>query len=490
MGLFRLASLVRAVLRPSKFTVRRMKPLICIYGSTGTGKSDLAVELAKRYDGEIINADAMQMYDGLPIITNKISIQEQRGITHHLLGSIELRENPWAASHFKNEATKIIWDIRSRGKLPILVGGTSYYLDGLIFDGKLVKEQAERDGRKVDRDDLIAQHPILSDTSQAMWEKLREVDPVMAEKWHPNDTRKIRTSLEIYYGTGRRASDIYAEQRREKESKWAVQSHGPNQNFDEILMFWLYARKEVLHERLDSRVDKMVNNGLLDEVSQVYDHLQRRLAAGETVDRSKGIWQSIGFRQFEAYLAAVKETPDSPQLEGLKQAGIEGTKTATRQYAKEQLRWMALQTVSSLQEENMMDRLYLLDSTNLQLWKSEVLEKGVTLVRKFLADEPLPPPAETSETAREVLAETMARNKRQDTPCRKTCEVCKKTLLTEELWTAHITSKKHRKVVQAVKRRQLIPAHARPPRALMVVESSEPDPALEERDKEPVIERA
>jgi tRNA dimethylallyltransferase len=309
-----------------------------------------------------------------------------------------------------------------------------------------------------------------------MLTKLREVDPVMADKWHPNDARKIRTSLEIYFGTGRRASDIYAEQRSRKESKRASQdggAQGHGHGLGEILLFWLYAQREVLNERLDKRVDKMVQNGLLSETAEVYDYLQERLAAGETVDRSKGIWQSIGFRQFEPYLTAVKQSPDdSRELDKLKQAGIEETKAATRQYAKYQVRWMTMKTISSLQEEKLLDRLYLLDSSDLDRWGAEVRDKGVELARQFLAaDEPLPPPAEVSDTAREVLAGTVERSNRQDTPCRKTCDICKKTLLTEELWQAHVTSRKHLKVVRGAKKRQLIPPHAIPSRALVAIES-------------------
>jgi tRNA dimethylallyltransferase len=417
----------------------------------------------------------MQLYKGLPIITNKLRDEEQRGIPHHLLGSIELDEDPWVVTQFKKEATRIISEIRDRGKLPILVGGTSYYLDGLLFEGRVVDDQPPLEGGASNRDDLATQYPILTGSPEAMLAKLREVDPVMAEKWHPNDARKIRTSLEIYFSTGRRASDIYAEQRSKKESKWASQDHAQAHGLGEILLFWLYAQREVLNDRLDKRVDKMVQNGLLSETAEVYDYLQSRLAAGETVDRSKGIWQSIGFRQFEPYLTTLKETPGSPGLEKLKQAGIEDTKSATRQYAKYQVRWMTMKTISSLQDEKLLDRLYLLDSTDIQRWNAEVLEKGVELTRQFLADEPLPPPAELSEAARDVLAGSVERTNRVDTPCRKTCDVCRKTLLTEELWEAHMASRKHQKAVRGAKKRQLIPAHAIPSRAVVVVEPDSPD---------------
>lgn len=413
----------------------------------------------------------MQMYRGLPIITNKLSIQEQKGIPHHLLGSIELHEDPWTVTHFKKEATRIISEIRARGKLPIVVGGTSYYLDGLLFEGRLVDEQSPVEGGTSSRDDLAEKYPILNGPPDSILAKLREVDPVMADKWHPNDIRKIRTSLEIYYATGRPASEIYAEQRSIKESKSASPGSAEIQSLGEILLFWLYARREVLNERLDKRVDKMVQDGLLRETGEVHDYRHQRLTAGGTVDLSKGIWQSIGYRQFEPYHNTLKETPDSPNLEKLKHAGIEETKAGTRQYAKYQVRWVTSKTLPSLQDDKLLDRFYLLDSTDIQRWNDEVLNKGVELAQKFLADEELPQPVDVSETAREVLTETIEKSNQQPTPCRKACDVCKKTLLTEELWHQHITSKKHHKALQAAKKRMLLPAHCFPSKAVVAVEA-------------------
>ncbi|KAK4669839.1 tRNA dimethylallyltransferase, mitochondrial [Podospora pseudopauciseta] len=465
--------------------IKRMKPLIIIYGSTGTGKSDLAVELATRFNGEVINADAMQMYKGLPIITNKITLREQKGIPHHLLGNIELGEDPWFVTRFKQEATRIISEIRSRDKLPILVGGSSYYIDGLLFDQRLVENQkTSEEGWTSNREELAAQHPVLNSSGEAMWAKLHEVDPAMADKWHPNDVRKIRTSLEIYFATGRTASEIYAEQKTKKRARSPYQ----DPSLGDVLIFWLYAHRDPLNTRLDKRVDKMVKNGLVDETSEVYEYLQSRLATGETVDRSKGIWQSIGFRQFEPYLQARKENPDDEaNLAKLMAAGIDDTKTATRQYAKYQLRWMSTKTLTSLQEENLMDKLYLLDSSNLDTWHQEVLEKGVYIAEKFLTSkESLPAPISISEAAREVLAEALERSNRKDTPCRKYCEVCEKTLLTEELWQQHIKSTKHSKVVRAKRKRALIPADRVPSRALTKVDDD--DSNLEPETKTQKIE--
>ncbi|KAK3945770.1 mitochondrial tRNA dimethylallyltransferase [Diplogelasinospora grovesii] len=440
-----------------------MEPLVVIYGSTGTGKSDLAVELATRFNGEIINADAMQMYEGLPIITNKITTEEQKGIPHHLLGNIGLDEETWTAAVFKREATKTIREIRSRGKLPIVVGGSSYYIDGLLFDDRLVAEDPfshqHDDAANLStttREEVAARFPILSASGEEMLKKLREVDPVMADRWHPNDARKIRTSLEIYLATGRRASDIYAEQAARKASKYTEQSHSSPWR---AVLFWLYAKPELLNERLDKRVDKMVANGLLDETSEVYNYLQQQLAAGQTMDRTKGIWQSIGFKQFEPYLSSLKSTdttPESAELEKLKQQGIEDTKTATRRYAKYQVRWITTKTITSLQDEKVLDKFYLLDSSDLKSWDDEVSRKGTQLTQQFLDEQPLPKPMDISETAREVLAQTIAKSNKQDTPCNRTCDYCGTTVLTEELWQRHVNGRRHKKAVQYAKRTALV----------------------------------
>ncbi|KAK0619749.1 IPP transferase-domain-containing protein [Immersiella caudata] len=467
---------MRFLLRRGYSTLRlfkqSMEPLVVIFGSTGTGKSDLAVELATKFNGEVINADAMQMYEGLPIITNKITTEEQRGIPHHLLGNVPISETPWTILQFRDAAAKLISDIRERRKLPILVGGSTYYIDGLLFDDRIIKDQSA--DTILDRDELNTRFPILTESGEVMLKKLREVDPVMAERWHPNDARKIRNSLEIYYTTGRRASEIYAEQRSRKESKWAQASESSHSPWN-VLMFWLYARPELLNERLDNRVDKMVASGLLDETAAVYDWYQSQIAAGETVERDRGIVQSIGFWQFEPYLRAVKETPESTELAKLREAGISDTKAGTRRYAKYQVRWVTTKTLVSIQEERLLDTLFLLDSTDINTWHGEVAGKGVDLTRKFLAGEQLPQPVDLSETAKEVLTAKVERSNRKDTPCNKRCDLCDSTFLTEELWQKHIKGQKHSKAVRWAKRRALARTDPRR-RALVAVEGQVADP--------------
>ncbi|KAJ9148317.1 tRNA dimethylallyltransferase [Pleurostoma richardsiae] len=459
----------------SQLRPRPTEPLVVIMGSTGTGKSELAVELATRFNGEIINADAMQMYRGSPIITNKIPLGEQRSIPHHLLGTVGLEEDPWAVGLFKREASRIIREIRSRGRLPIVVGGTHYYLDGLLFDNHLVDDTDSIDAENgfLPTDERSAVFPILEAPTEVIWKKLKEVDPVMAERWHPNNRRKIQRSLEIFLSTGRRASDIYAEQEKKKASKWSSED-GPQRSASfQSLLFWVYTQREVLNARLDKRVDKMVENGLLEETRELFQYAKARAQAGEPVNLTQGIWQSIGFKQFGPYVKGIDEGADPVFLEQLKQSSIENTKTATRQYAKHQIRWITKKTLPLLRDEHALRHLYLLDSTDVSQWSENVGERAAGLTRQFLDGQELPEPSEVSETAKEVLAATItASSAPKGTPCQKTCDLCKVTAVTEERWALHLSSHRHRKSVRHAKRT-----------ALVVLESPSQEPIVGDREQ-------
>ncbi|KUI57920.1 tRNA dimethylallyltransferase, mitochondrial [Cytospora mali] len=416
----------------------------------------LAVDLAIRYNGEIINADAMQMYRGLPIITNKISLEEQRSIPHHLLGNIGLDEETWVVGVFKREANRIIQEIRSRGRLPIVVGGTHYYTKALLFKDSLVeKDDASHDSPAVPENS--AEHPILDGTTEAMWMKLKEVDPVMADRWHPKDRRKIRRSLEIFLTTGKRASDIYAEQRQRKAAEMAAQDDS-SPNADALLL-WVHSEDQVLKDRLNKRIDQMLDNGLMDEITEMNDYLQTRLLGGDSVDYTTGIWQSIGFKEFQPYFKAMESGVENTELEKVKRDCLEVMKGATRRYAKYQVKWITKQMMPLLEEQGNMDRLYVLDSTDVARYSENVIDKAAPLAQQFLAGEEMPAPSSVSETARKVLSSAMAAaSSSQGTPCRKHCTLCDATSLTEEDWQKHIRGKAHRRRLRATKRTALIPA--------------------------------
>ncbi|KAM0276552.1 hypothetical protein ACHAQH_006653 [Verticillium albo-atrum] len=442
------------------------EPLVVILGSTGTGKSDLAVELATRFRGEVINADAMQLYQGLPVITNKITTPERRGIPHHLLDHIPLDQSAWIVDDFKREANKVIREIRSRGNLPIVVGGTHYYTNSLLFEDIFVGP--DQDETPVSE---AAHFPILDEPTEVILAKLREVDPAMADKWHPNDRRKISRSLQIYLCHGRPASEIYAEQKRRKGAKNAPSGAWEN------LLFWVYSEPEVLKERLDKRVDKMLDVGLMEEVLQMQKIVREKETSGEEVDYTKGIWQSIGFKEFQPYLKAVSDTPEDAAVAKLKAQSLEDMKASTRRYAKSQVRWITTKIVPLLQEQPVaMDNLFLLDSTDVSQWSANVAEPAAVIAGQFLAGDPTPEPVSLSPLARKVL-ETEAAER---TPCQKTCQLCNVTCTTEQDWAKHMHSKRHHAIARKTKRRALVVVEpeARQKMAEAVAESRDSSPEI------------
>ncbi|KAI1104914.1 tRNA isopentenyltransferase [Jackrogersella minutella] len=429
------------------------EPLVVVLGTTGTGKSDLAVDLALKFNGEIINADSMQMYKGLPIITNQLSLDEQRGIPHHLLATVEPDKPTWSVEVFTREANRLIREIRSRGKLPIVVGGTHYYLDALLFEGHLISSKRSDDDSTIpypSNEEIIAQFPILNKPTDLILKRLREVDPVMADKWHPDDRRKISRSLEIFLTTGKRASDIYAQQRHTKTS------FEPGDLW-QSLMFWVYTDPEILKERLDRRVDKMWKSGLMDEVRTLHESRRLRSEQGEVVDLTRGIWQSIGYKQMEPLLEAEKEETNASKVDKLRETGLEEIKIATRQYARHQLRWIRHKSFPAVADHEAKDHLFLLNSSNAQGFLDDVLEPAANICLGFLNGQTLVKPSEVSSTAKEVLADFENSHATPKAAIKiQTCDLCYMTLLTEEQWEDHLKGRKHKRNLKRRKRTSLI----------------------------------
>lgn len=429
------------------------------------------MELASRCNGEVVNADAMQMYRGLPIVTNKISLEEQRSIPHHLLGNISIEEDTWIVSLFKKEVSRIIQEIRDRGRLPIVVGGSLYYVNALLFEDSLV---AKDKTPEPDVETSETQFPILNDTTEVIWKRLKEVDPVMADRWHPNDRRKIKRSLQIYLQTGRRASEIYAEQQEKRNMQTG--SDAEVEARPDALIFWVHSEAEVLKDRLDKRVDKMLELGLMDEIEEMNRYLQSRTQAGGIVDLTRGIWQSIGFKEFQPYLQARTDAVDDTEVEKSRLECLEDMKTATRRYARYQIKWISKKTIPLLNEQGTLDRLYVLDSTNVAQYAEQVTAQAAVLTQQFVAGEDMPKPSEISAVARDALSTArefaMAS---QRTPCRKHCDICEVTLMTEESWKKHIGGRSHRRQARHAKRTSLVPAEEAK-MALIPVNASDIEP--------------
>jgi tRNA dimethylallyltransferase len=269
------------------------QPVIAVVGPTGSGKSDLAVNLALELDGEVINADAMQFYRGMDIGTAKISLAERRGVPHHLLDILDVTQEA-SVSQFQEQARAAITDIHSRGKRAILVGGSGLYvraaLDVLEFPGTdpALRQRLE--------DDLAAQG------SGALLARLQAVDPVSAGRL--SDSRRIIRALEVHELTGRPFSSFMPQR----------------EYFQPAVQIGLSVDREQLRERLALRVHRMVDNGLLAEVERLEAQGLRR---GKTAPRA------LGYAQFLQVLDGAATVPEA----------AEETIVATRQFARRQLTW-------------------------------------------------------------------------------------------------------------------------------------------------------
>ena len=369
----------------------------------------------------------MQLYTGLPIATNKISGPEKKGIPHHLLGCLELGEEPWTVRQFHERAINVVRDIRNRGKLPIIVGGTQYYIQSLLLPNTIIEEDKSE---FVVAEQQATTWPILNASTEEMLEELRKADPDMASRWHPKDRRKIRRSLEIWLQTGRKASDIYSEQ-RDRVDEPRLNCDIPIS--DDPLVFWTHAPSAQLNPRLDSRVDDMISHGLLHEVVSMFEFAQARNKEGMMLDQSRGIWVAIGYKEFLPYMAN-KHGPESMLEEGTKR-----TKVATRQYCKRQTRWIRLKLFAAMKDAGLCRNMFLLDATDVTKWSSNVEAMARDITRLFLSGNQLPPPKSCSDLAMDMLVT----EEKQERLARY-CEACDKTLMSEVEWLRHLKSKSHR----------------------------------------------
>jgi tRNA dimethylallyltransferase len=408
----------------------------------------LAVDLAKKFDGEIINGDAVQMYEGLPIITNKLSISEQQGIPHHLLGVIKLEDPTWTVATFKQHVGHLIQDISSRGKLPILVGGTHYYTQALLFNDSLLIDFDTETSPKVEATAAVETqtNSILQAPTSELLERLRQIDPTMADRWHPNDRRKIQRSLEIYLTSGKRASDVYSAQKTKSNQSILSGTVGNTDTLlSSTLLFWLHADTKDLHPRLDARVGKMLEDGLIDEVKSLYAFNEAKEKDGQVVDQSRGLWVSIGYKEFVPYLKALYEGKSPDEVSVLYNEATERTKIATRQYARRQIRWISNKLVRSLRREGHVRRLHVLDGSKLENWSEYVSGKATSISGSFLKNGFLPEPSPVPE----AVVRLFGSEGESSSGCRGQikfyCETCQVTTVTQIQKDAHLKSRGHRK---------------------------------------------
>ena len=278
----------------------KKKPLIILTGPTAVGKTAASIGLAKAIGGEIISADSMQVYRYMDIGSAKIMSEEMNGVCHHLIDVLEPEEE-FNVAVFQKMAKEAMQGIYERGHIPIVVGGTGFYIQALLYDIDFEKGEENTDYRE-ELEAYAKDHG-----AQALHDRLREVDPKSADAIHANNVKRVIRALEYYHETGTQISE-HNEAEREKESPY------------QFAYFVLNDVRSHLYERIDNRVDLMMEQGLLDEVTA----LKNRGCTREMVSM-----QGLGYKEILDYLDG-KDTLEE---------AVTILKRDTRHFAKRQLTW-------------------------------------------------------------------------------------------------------------------------------------------------------
>ncbi|XP_022830475.1 tRNA dimethylallyltransferase-like [Spodoptera litura] len=510
-------------------------PMVIILGATGTGKTKLSVELAQKFVTEVISADSMQIYKGLDVVTAKASAKEREMAPHHLLDILEPHQM-FTVVDFRNRALKIIDNLTEQGKIPIVVGGTNYYIESIVYkilvenmdDGETLlwdKSRRKRNMGMVEnikeiedkaqlledkntenimdsesREDLVnlksTEHSVetknedLADlsgiksteevsklgntedlgenieepstsapvkidfsnfqitkeqlqrdyeneaifTNEEIHAKLSMIDRQMARRLHPNNRRKVLRSIEVWLKTGRLHSEILAEQKL---------SEGQLRKPDSTIIFWLKCEQSIHDQRLNSRVDSMIEEGLIQELLDFHDkHNKQRIKDGKPPDYTKGVFQTLGFKEFHEYLMLSDEERNTDAGKKLLEQSIENMKMGTRRYARRQNKMIRGRFLEHPTRE--VPPIYELDTTDISKWDEEVKNKAIHIVESYVNEKPC-----EYTPVKSVIDDV---KKGIDGNSHNYCEVCKRIFIGDNVYAIHLESFRHKKVLKKMKR--------------------------------------
>lgn len=276
-------------------------PLIVVVGPTASGKTRLAIDIALKYGGEVVSADSMQIYKGMDIGTAKPAREEMRGVPHHMIDMVDPKTT-YSVAQYVKDARDVIADINARGKLPILAGGTGLYVNSLVDNvefGKTVRD----DELRRSLNDIASKNG-----GEALLGMLEEFDPQTAETLHPNNIGRIIRAIEVFKTTGETMTQMREKSRRTPRL------------YKTCMIGLGFADRRTLYRRTDARVDRMMGDGLEEEVRSL-------LKRG--VDKQTTAMQAIGYKELARAVAG-----DTTVTEA-----VEAIKLGTRHYAKRQMTW-------------------------------------------------------------------------------------------------------------------------------------------------------
>ena len=298
--------------------------VMVITGPTASGKSDIAINIAKKIEGQIISADSQQVYREMNIGTNKVT--DSLEVDHHLLNVVN-PDQEFTVDDFKKDATEIISVLNSRFIMPIVTGGTGFYIDSLLFD--MNYGQVKKDSNIRQR----LQNLASTNGNEYLYNKLNEIDPITAKKYHPNEVNRIIRALEIYEITGEKPSD-----KRKGERIL-------NGNLDPILFFLNYNDRKILYNRINDRVNDMITLGIVDEFRYLIDKYN--------LDEDSQSMAAIGYKEIFPYIRGDISLDEMISL----------IQRNTRRYAKRQITWIKRYLDYPFTREIIMDDLNKDDAT-------------------------------------------------------------------------------------------------------------------------------
>lgn len=276
-----------------------MEKVIVICGPTASGKTGLSIELAKKIEGEIVSADSMQIYQEMDIGTAKPTKKEQQGIKHYLMDFVSPEER-YSVADYKKDAKKAIKEILRKGKTPIVVGGTGLYVDSLIYEIEYPNIEFDETYRKE------LEQRVKTEGLENLYEEAKQIDPIAIQKVSQNDEKRILRILEIYHATGKNKT----------EQEIASRKNPVEYDYQVYALKW---DRELLYERINKRVDLMLEQGLIEEVKGILERHQKFPTA----------MQGLGYKEVVEFLKG--NTTQEEMIEKLKME--------TRRYAKRQMTW-------------------------------------------------------------------------------------------------------------------------------------------------------